>query len=67
MTSVLLQGNPSSVERILFLFPDGFESTIFYVSLPKVSSNIAVYGLNCPWQKTPQDIKCSFEAASAKS
>ena len=65
-TSVLLQGNPSSASKTLFLFPDGSGSATSYASLPKISPDTAVYGLNCPWQKTPQDMKCSFEAASAK-
>ena len=65
-TSVLLQGSPSSAKKTLFLFPDGSGSATSYASLPKVSPDIAVYGLNCPWQKTPQDMNCTFEFASAK-
>ena len=65
-TSILLQGNPQAAEKALFLFPDGSGSATSYASLPKVSSDIAVYGLNCPWQKTPQDMKCSFESAATR-
>ena len=65
-TSILLQGNPRAAHKTLFLFPDGSGSATSYASLPKVSSDIAVYGLNCPWQKTPQDMNCSFEFASTK-
>ena len=65
-TSILLQGNPQAARKTLFLFPDGSGSATSYASLPKVSSEVAVYGLNCPWQKTPQDMKCTFEFAAAK-
>ena len=65
-TSVLLQGNPQAAKKTLFLFPDGSGSATSYASLPKLSSDIAVYGLNCPWQKTPQDMNCTFEFAATK-
>ena len=65
-TSILLQGNPHVAKKTLFLFPDGSGSATSYASLPKVSSDVAVYGLNCPWQKTPQDMRGSFEAAVTK-
>ncbi len=65
-TSVLLQGSPKSAKKTLFLFPDGSGSATSYATLPKVSSDIAVYGLNCPWQKTPQDMNCSLEFAASK-
>ena len=60
-TSILLQGNSRAAKKTLFLFPDGAGSATSYASLPKVASDIAVYGLNCPWQKTPQDMSCSLE------
>lgn len=65
-TSVLLQGNPKSASRILFLFPDGSGSATSYASLAKISSDVVVYGLNCPWMKTPQDMKCTLEHLTAK-
>lgn len=65
-TSVLLQGNPKTATKVLFLFPDGSGSATSYASLPKVSSDIVIYGLNCPWMKTPQDMKCSLEQLTAK-
>jgi naphtho-gamma-pyrone polyketide synthase len=65
-TSVLLQGNPKTAKKILFLFPDGSGSATSYASLPKISPDIVVYGLNCPWMKTPQDMKCSLEELTAK-
>ncbi|KAI9779586.1 MAG: Type I Iterative PKS [Peltula sp. TS41687] len=65
-TSILLQGNAKSAKKTLFLFPDGSGSATSYASLPKVSPDIVVYGLNCPWMKTPQDMKCSLEQLTAK-
>lgn len=60
-TSILLQGNPKTASKILFLFPDGSGSATSYAPLPKVSSDIVIYGLNCPYMKRPQDMKCSLE------
>lgn len=60
-TSILLQGNPKTATKILFLFPDGSGSATSYAPLPKLSSSIAVYGLNCPYMKTPERMTCSID------
>ena len=60
-TSVLLQGSPKTATKTLFLFPDGSGSATSYSPLPRISPDIAVYGLNCPYMKTPQNMKCSIE------
>jgi naphtho-gamma-pyrone polyketide synthase len=65
-TSVLLQGNSKTASRTLWLFPDGSGSATSYASIPKVSPDVVVYGLNCPWMKTPQNMKCSLEQISTK-
>jgi naphtho-gamma-pyrone polyketide synthase len=65
-TSVLLQGNPKTATKKLFLFPDGSGSATSYISLASVSADVAIYGLNCPWMTTPQDMKCSLKQLSAK-
>lgn len=65
-TSVLLQGNSKAAAKKLFLFPDGSGSATSYSSLTRVSPNVAVYGLNCPWMKTPQDIAVPLEQLTAK-
>lgn len=65
-TSVLLQGNPKTATKILFLFPDGSGSATSYASIPTISSSVAVYGLNCPWLKNPWEMKASLEQQSAK-
>lgn len=65
-TSILLQGNAKTAKKTLFLFPDGSGSATSYASIPKVSPDIVVYGLNCPWMKSPQDMNCSLEQLTAK-
>lgn len=64
-TSILLQGNPKTAKKTLFLFPDGSGSSTSYAVLSRIGSDIAVYGLNCPYMKTPQDLKCSLEGLTA--
>lgn len=59
-TSVRLQGSLKSSKQILWLFPDGAGSASSYSTLPAISSDWAVYCLNCPWLKTPQDLRCSL-------
>ncbi|UJO24851.1 hypothetical protein CLAFUW4_14268 [Fulvia fulva] len=57
-TSVLLQGKPRLATTSLFLFPDGSGSAASYTHLPLISPSLVVYGLNCPYLKTPQNWKC---------
>ena len=58
-SSVLLQGNPRSATRKMFLFPDGSGSATSYTTIPPISPNeLAVYGLNCPFLKDPTEFKC---------
>ncbi|KAM5343388.1 hypothetical protein ACJ41O_011925 [Fusarium nematophilum] len=59
-TSVILQGRKSS-QRCLFLFPDGSGSSTSYMGLPTISSNLCVYGLDCPYVRNPQDLKCGLQ------
>lgn len=63
-TSILLQGSPSSARKNLFLFPDGSGSATSYASLPGVSSDTCVYGLNCPYMKQPENLNCSLDELS---
>jgi naphtho-gamma-pyrone polyketide synthase len=60
-TSILLQGNPKTATKTLFLFPDGSGSATSYAPLPKISSNLVVYGLNCPYMKNPAGMTCSLD------
>jgi iterative type I PKS product template protein len=54
-TSILLQGNPKTASKILFLFPDGSGSATSYAAFPRIDRDVCVYGLNCPFMKTPTD------------
>jgi naphtho-gamma-pyrone polyketide synthase len=59
-TSVRLQGSSGTHSKALFLFPDGAGSATSYLALPSLAHDISVYGLNCPWLKTPQDLRCTL-------
>lgn len=65
-SSVLLQGTPKSATKTLFLFPDGSGSATSYSPIPPIAPDIVVYGLNCPYMRTPQDMKCSIEAVTPR-
>ena len=64
-TSILLQGHPKTSRKTLFLFPDGSGSSTSYGTLPKIGSDVAVYGLNCPYMKMPEDLTCSLDGLTA--
>jgi naphtho-gamma-pyrone polyketide synthase len=59
-SSILLQGNSKTASKTLFLFPDGSGSSTSYATLPNVGPEIAIVGLNCPYMKTPEDMKCTL-------
>jgi naphtho-gamma-pyrone polyketide synthase len=60
-TSILLQGNPKTATNTLFLFPDGSGSSTSYATIPKISPDVCVYGLNCPYMKTPEKLNCALQ------
>lgn len=60
-TSMILQGSPKNCRKALFLFPDGSGSATSYTGLPPISSDLCVYGLNCPYLKNAKDLKGSLE------
>lgn len=64
-TSILLSGNSKTSAKNLFLFPDGSGSATSYALLPSISSEICVYGLNCPFMKTPADYTNGIDGVSA--
>jgi len=64
-TSVLLQGNAKTATKKLFLFPDGSGSATSYISIPAIAPDVAVYGLNCPFMKTPKDYVVGIDGVSA--
>ncbi|RMZ70535.1 polyketide synthase [Pyrenophora seminiperda CCB06] len=63
-TSVLLQGNPKIATKKFFLVPDGSGSATSYISIPNISTDMAVYGLNCPFMKCPEKWNCGVEGVS---
>jgi iterative type I PKS product template protein len=63
-TSVLLQGNAKIASKKFFLVPDGSGSATSYISIPNISPDMAVYGLNCPFMKNPTDFTCGVRGVS---
>ncbi|KAH8821290.1 hypothetical protein F5884DRAFT_827558 [Xylogone sp. PMI_703] len=49
--SVVLQGNPNTCAKKLFLFPDGSGAASVYAHLPTIDEKTCVYGLNSPYLK----------------
>ncbi|KAF7559526.1 hypothetical protein G7046_g4638 [Stylonectria norvegica] len=68
-TSLLLQGSPASAKSTVFMFPDGSGSASSYATLARIDPNVAVYGLNCPWRTTPEEMArcgCNLTQLTAK-
>jgi iron transport multicopper oxidase len=63
--SILLQGSPSSSSPALFLLPDGSGSASSYVGLPPMNLKGAVYGLNSPFLKSPEDFTVSLQEVAS--
>lgn len=64
-SSILLQGSSKTSTKQLFLFPDGSGSSTSYAPLPRIAPDVAVFGLNCPYMKNPQDMKCGLADLTA--
>ena len=60
-TSVLLQGNSKKASKIFFMIPDGGGSATSYMAIPKLSPDVAVFGLNSPFMKTPEEFDCGVD------
>lgn len=65
-SSILLSGSPKTASKTLFLFPDGSGSATSYSLLPALSSDVCVYGLNCPFMKSPADYTTGIDGVSAQ-
>lgn len=63
-TSVLLQGNAKVASKKIFFLPDGSGSATSYVSIPNLGPDVAAYGLNCPFMKSPEGWTCGIEVSS---
>lgn len=57
-TSFLLQGNPKTATKTLFLIPDGGGTAASYMAIPPIGEDVVVYGLNSPFMTTPQEYNC---------
>jgi len=57
-TSVLLQGMPRVATKTFWLIPDGSGSATSYIFMPDIGKEVAVYGLNSPFMKTPEEYDC---------
>jgi iterative type I PKS product template protein len=57
-TSILLQGNPRKASKLLWMIPDGGGCATSYVDIPDLSTHIAVFGLNSPYMKVPEEYNC---------
>ena len=64
-TSILMQGNPKIARKKLFFFPDGSGSATSYKTIPKVDADVAIYALNCPFMKAPEEYTCGIQGVSA--
>lgn len=54
-SSVLLQGNSKRATKHLWMIPDGGGSATSYVEIPDLASDVAVWGLNSPYMKCPEE------------
>lgn len=57
-TSDLLQGRPRTASKQLWMVPDGSGSATSYTDIPEIADNLAVWGLNSPFMRTPEEYKC---------
>jgi iterative type I PKS product template protein len=57
-TSVLLQGNSKRATKHLWMVPDGSGSATSYTEISEIGANVAVWGLNSPYMKVPEEYKC---------
>ena len=53
--SVLLQGSSRRARKHLWIIPDGGGSATSYVDIPDILPDLAVWGLNSPYMKTPEE------------
>jgi iron transport multicopper oxidase len=59
--SFILQGNPKTSSKSIFIFPDGSGSATSYAKLPEISPNVCIIGLNSPYLNAGRDISFSIE------
>lgn len=54
-TSVLLQGSSKRATKHVWMIPDGGGSATSYVDIPDLADDVAVWGLNSPFMKVPEE------------
>ncbi|KAF1811960.1 hypothetical protein P152DRAFT_449758 [Eremomyces bilateralis CBS 781.70] len=64
-TSVLLEGNSSTVTKRLFVFTDGSGSAKPYMNRSKVPSNAVIHDLGYPYMKQPENLNASLQELTA--
>lgn len=66
-TSVLLQGNPATATKILWLVPDGSGLATSYLPLPDIDAkSVVVYGLTSPFVRHTEEMsQCTFTELTA--
>ncbi|PQE14273.1 polyketide synthase protein [Rutstroemia sp. NJR-2017a BVV2] len=62
--SILLQGNPKTATKTLFLLPDGSGVASSYTPIPNIDSSLVVFGLNCPFMKDPTEFTIGVPAVT---
>lgn len=61
-SSVILQGMPKVASKILFMLPDGGGSASSYAAIPRLKADASIVGLNCPYAREPEEMKCTWQA-----
>ncbi|KAL4733582.1 hypothetical protein BDV11DRAFT_175562 [Aspergillus similis] len=64
-TSIVLQGSLRTASKTLFLLPDGSSSATSYAALPRISPDLCVVGLNCPFMKTPSEYTTGIDGVAS--
>ncbi|KAF4207525.1 hypothetical protein CNMCM8927_002930 [Aspergillus lentulus] len=64
-TSIVLQGSLKTASKTLFLLPDGSGSATSYAALPRISPDLCVVGLNCPFMKTPSEYTTGVDGVAS--
>jgi iterative type I PKS product template protein len=63
--SHLLQGDPKTATRALFLLPDGSGSATSYITIPDIAaSSLKVFGLDCPFMTKPESFTIGVAAVT---
>jgi len=65
-TSILLQGNSRLAHKYLWMIPDGGGSATSYVAIPDLSPDVAVWGLNSPFMKVPEEFNIGVVGMAEK-